>query len=618
MRNRIEWAFPILLAIPFALVAGEKPKAIAPEERLADLGARLHSPDSQRRADAAMDLQKMGEPAVPILSKALENDDDPGAQLAAASALAKMGATAKPAVPGLIRILKSPKRIDIHSAIASSLQEIGPAAIPDLVATVKTDEPLLFRNVARILGELGPGGKDAVPALVAGLQKKDDDETRIAALAGLSGIGEPAAPAVPIMMPLLAHHRLRMHVEQTLQKIGPTAIPDILPALQDREPLIRRIALGVLASYGPKALPALAEIRKALQDEDADVRNAAIRALGGIGADAASAVPDLLSMLENDAMRPAAYSAMMRMGPGAVDALIQGTKDSRPGVRLGAVRGLGMFRTREDEIVAALRAAMKEDALRLEAIRGLQAFGPKAKEAVPELAKALRSQEALMRLETGSALRLIGPAALPALLEGMKDPALDVRRVSLQAIAGMEPPQKEAIPQLVLALDEKDRTMRHVATAALARLGTEAKEAIPVLLKAMDDPDPTVRSGAILAIGKVGPETPEAVPKLVAAFRDETAYVRDSAATSLQAMAQGAVPKLPEEARAALIPALVEALKAKHDEIRLAAVMTLGAIGPKADAGAGEEIEKILGTKDNQRLAKAAERALEKIRKKAQ
>ena len=93
-------------------------------------------------------------------------------------------------------------------------------------------------------------------------------------------------------------------VERALGRIGPRAVPAILPLLNDPNPQTRIAAAKVIGRIGPPAAEAVPALTQMLDDEDEDVRRAAAFALGEIGPAAESAVPALLEMLQSAQQDP--------------------------------------------------------------------------------------------------------------------------------------------------------------------------------------------------------------------------------------------------------------------------------------------------------------------------
>jgi len=88
---------------------------------------------------------------------------------------------------------------------------------------------------------------------------------------------------------------------------------------------------------------------------------------------------------------------------------------------------------------------------RVQGAYGLSLQGPKAKEAVPDLVKALQSSDALLRAQAALALGAIGPDArdaVPALTTALDDPEWSVRRQSAMALGAIGPDARPAVPVL--------------------------------------------------------------------------------------------------------------------------------------------------------------------------
>lgn len=82
-----------------------------------------------------------------------------------------------------------------------------------------------------------------------------------------------------------------------LGRIGPPAVPQLIQALRNRDPLVRKEAAQVLARMGSDAREAVPDLMRLLDDEDETIRKTAARTLGRIGPDAAPAVPALMRTL---------------------------------------------------------------------------------------------------------------------------------------------------------------------------------------------------------------------------------------------------------------------------------------------------------------------------------
>lgn len=103
-------------------------------------------------------------------------------------------------------------------------------------------------------------------------------------------------------------------------------LPDMLTALRDPDPDMRRMATAVLKFLGKRALPAVPALTQALKDDSFDVREGAADALGAIGPLAEDAVPRLIAVLRRDPewwVGDSAYFALASIGtPAALEAVM--------------------------------------------------------------------------------------------------------------------------------------------------------------------------------------------------------------------------------------------------------------------------------------------------------
>lgn len=117
---------------------------------------------------------------------------------------------------------------------------------------------------------------------------------------------DTASPSDKDARPRNAVKALRPYYEWTdsetaadsLGRMGPAAVPNLMEALQDSNPLVRSLACRVLARIGPEAVIAVPNLIKLLDDDDARVRREATRALGQVGPAAAESIPALIRLLK--------------------------------------------------------------------------------------------------------------------------------------------------------------------------------------------------------------------------------------------------------------------------------------------------------------------------------
>ena len=132
-------------------------------------------------------------PVDPAIVKALD-DPDMRVRATAAYALGRAGSAAESAVPPLRHALESnDPTVRVVSAwalahIAPDDPQVDAAVIPVLMHGTKSDNAMMRRGSADVLGKLGKAAESAVPALDA-LKKDADESVRAAALEALEQIG---------------------------------------------------------------------------------------------------------------------------------------------------------------------------------------------------------------------------------------------------------------------------------------------------------------------------------------------------------------------------------------------------------------------------------------------
>ncbi|HTU93994.1 MAG TPA: HEAT repeat domain-containing protein [Gemmataceae bacterium] len=559
---------------------------------------RLH-----RRAAAV--LVRIGGPAAPALAAALK---DKARQQRIEVALVRLGSAAVPALREALTEEKS------GEAAAHVLGLIGPRAadaVPDLIALLNRRQAVaaLRSEAAFALGRIGEPAGDIVPALIAALADSKKDVREQAADA-LGWIGSPAGtnPAVrPALTAALKDEEAKVALKacQALSFIGDAeAAPALLAAFQGGRAAIVLEAGRALWRLGPKnepAIPALLSAAQGLIDKSAPAR-ALLASFGP------RVVPVLVKALRDDeaARREAAADILGRIGPPArpaVPALLAALKDKSSSVALMAAMALAEIDpTRGGAAVPLLADSVDVPG----ATVALAKIGPDARAAVPALIAALKPgkgnvQQELMRLNARLALARIGTPAVPALIEALKDKREGVALLAGEALGWVLPPPKQAVPALCAAV-KNDRAHAAVYAHALGLLGPPARSAAPELTELLTDA--ASRAEAAVALVRIDPQQADkAVPPLIKDLEAEDEKQRQAAVLALARLGPAAQPTVDAltallrdrllmkieiealgEVWAQAIPGLVGLLKSPHAEVRQRAVLALGQIGPAARA----------------------------------
>jgi HEAT repeat protein len=249
------------------------------------LASALGALDPQVRRAAAWALQQAGigaEPSIGALERALRQDPSTAVRAAAAAALGALGGGVRAPVPVLLEALHDPSE-PVRHEVARSLAALPLLAqdAPRLTEALDSADDYVCAFAAWSLGNLGPGARDAVPALARALAREKTDAVVAGALAR---IGSAAAGAVPVLVDALRHGSpdRRWRAARTLGRIGPPAapaVPALTAALEDRESAVRMHAARALGRVGPAARRAAAALQRATGDTDDSVRREARQAL---------------------------------------------------------------------------------------------------------------------------------------------------------------------------------------------------------------------------------------------------------------------------------------------------------------------------------------------------
>ncbi len=273
----------------------------------------------------------------------------------------------------------------------------------------------------------------------------------------------------------------------------------------ETEDLFRnRYAMNALVKIGPLAVEPLIQC---LNSEKQLTRLSAAEALGLIGDP--RAVDSLLAMFQNDdyAERWAAAEALGRIRDArAVDPLIEGLRGARADLR--------------SAIVTALN----------------QIGDPRA---VPTLVKFLKDENPDIRASAARVVgRLGGPEVAPALIPCLNDANPDVRMHAAEALGRLN--AADAVEPLIALLADDQAGVRLAAAAALGNIGD--LRAVPPLIEALQPHDAEQRITAARAIGLL--RDPAGTQPLIALLRDEREPVQAAAIAALEQMGATAAPDL--------------------------------------------------------------------------
>jgi HEAT repeat protein len=583
----------VILAAEAITRIGSKARAAIPELLLAfdhgNSGVKITT------AEALTVLRAKVPEAIPALARAVSHHDL-GVATTAVALLQELKTDTPVVVTAFINRLEEPRTtapgsIDLHRLIVRALGNVGVNARPAVpVLLVALDDPALMEDAAQSLRViLAPkaGGADLVKSLRDQAQL---DERQIALV-----LGSGTADAVAALTELLGHKRVRVRAAAAL-------------------------SLGRLGAGAGDGQPALI---KALTDGNRQVRLNAIGALAqqAIAADENGALhKDVLAALENtlnhwdEVTRVEAALQLVRVAlkePG--QAL---PKAHLPAKVLVAALKNEANPARQEELIAALTGLAR---LRTE----LNLAGEMGGEDVLARERiALAMGTVTSAQDNDAAIGSLGKALVDRHVGLRRRAALALSKLSRAEGADLKAALQKLVPVLEGALKERDRAVRTVAAIALWRITHESNKALPVLLEelellsyedselieklrtsrtappvlvelvsmaeqneqarqglvaAMGHDNERVRAGVAVVVGSTKkPSSKLFAPPLALMMEDRNPTIRMQATIAMRWLELG--PAQQEQ----VIRRLDELLDDRNGAVKIQALVTLGAIGPRS------------------------------------
>jgi len=416
-------------------------------------------------------------------------------------------------------------------------------------------------------------GRSKDPQWVPYLEAQLRDPDTVVVQNAVSALQEIHAPrAIQSLIELLIHEdpSIRYITEKAIVDFGADAAAPLVEALKHAPVGIQAAAARILGTHGdPSAVsPLLAALDAPFPDR---VRIAAVTALGELGDP--RAVDPLMKMLyeKESPGHHEVPEALARLGPPAVEPLIQTLGNPDWDVVRMAAAALGMLgdpqavpplmeklghpdfllgKAAADALVAIgaaavpllMEKALKEDAAGQAAFEILVGIGPPgvdpflaqvetdprryrkvALKVLPSLGNAvvdplmsrLKSESSPIRDFSIDLLGAVGPPAVSALVKGLKTGELPVKVRCAQALGLAK--AKEGVAPLMEALDSETEMIQETAAEALARIGNPA--AAP-LIRVLMDPETPADHPAGKILTAMGPASVEPLIRVLAVPRE--------------------------------------------------------------------------------------------------
>jgi HEAT repeat protein len=274
---------------------------------------RRQAPDGDAldgSVDAATEaLSSIGEPAIPILVQALQDEADICSRRAGARALHGLEAKALDALPALLdalqdgdpkvrawvvltlgymqsqqtelvtplwNVIRGDVDANVRNCAIASLCKLSLPPTPPVVALFvgvvrdQKETELVRVSAAEFLGTLRPGPNAAIAALIEGLQEPSAS-LRHACAESLGEIGPGAAAAIPSLRQRLSDRSARVRVAAALglwyiNRQNSDVVPVLVDVLRSNDPATSLKTLSALGALGPDAKAAAPIIRRMMNE----------------------------------------------------------------------------------------------------------------------------------------------------------------------------------------------------------------------------------------------------------------------------------------------------------------------------------------------------------------
>ena len=414
------------------------------------------------------------------------------------------------------RFIGTAKPLELETALA----KVGPEAVPYLIAGLqKRDTPWtkfwsgvwgtlpagvrqLYANWAPIptyqirynailgLGAFGPEARSALPSVIKAAEQETDPSVRFFFLEAVGAIGRDSPEAQDFFF---------------------------LRELQSSNRIVRLEAAGAIYSCHLRLGAAVPLLMRDLTDRKERPYNESL-ALGVIGAGAKAAVPLIVAQMDDIAIQGHQGNALLLgligIGQGlkpAVPAMIRVLQGTNEMLRPAAVEALMVAGSDAVDALPPLAEA-QQDANPV--VRALAAAAIGRIKGTPEIAVA-GLMEQLRNTNPGPDVqpwlvrhRLKGPYALTAM-------AFDHRSAAAWLLGDLGPQAQGAVPLLTEAMKAGDASLRPIAARAVYKITGQEKVVLPTLLNSLSTPYSVLALQALYEMGTNALPAAQAVRELM-------------------------------------------------------------------------------------------------------
>ena len=204
---------------------------------------------------AILGFQALGSVAKPATKELRGLLHNPVTADAAVDALCAIGPAAVPTLAPELTNSNCPAQFQVVEAIVNLAQSVGPSIVPVLVEGVTNPGCHVHAECLAGLGDLGPLARQYAPWLGA-LAREPGNPLAGSAMWVVAGVSDRPEQYLSLCSTRLTDTNFAGHAAFALAQMGPDAVPPLLRALTNQEPIIKGAALAALNPKFRNHLPA--------------------------------------------------------------------------------------------------------------------------------------------------------------------------------------------------------------------------------------------------------------------------------------------------------------------------------------------------------------------------
>ncbi len=607
------------------------------------LGKATDDSDSQIRVQALTGLARAGSKSVAVMPQLIDclSHRDNQVRFRAAAAL---GAIGNEAIEPIAAVWDKASN-DTKVAAAQALAIVGPDAHAtiDLLTAGLDGREGLPRYAAEALVAISPQD-EAVMLRIAEHADAEARIVGIRALAALAAPTEVATKKLQAAAndsePKIREAAIVAVAKSSLSVAEKSGL--IEAALVDAEASVRAAAVVAMRKAKLPGAEFAQRLAVRLQSTEDEAANAIVKAIGALGSEARGTLSDLLNLLDREGIDQALISqslaglgeqvvpdllaaidkrpaneaqlaqALALIGEPAVELLMNGMASDVELIRIAATRALGGVRPRSRTLLETLERATqdKSAAVREIAVAALIDAAKEADFAKETVLKATEDESSLVRAAAYLSLskfKFNEDQMRLALERGLQDEAAEVRSSTLQVLMALPKLLKSRLEQLVELVSDEDSQVRMMAVQTLGKLDKKMVDeaVVGACVKSLGDEVYLVRIAATETVKALAISDASVLEALSGNLIDDLPLLRVTleAVSGFGEKASAMVPSISQlashekpELRVAAIGALAaieknrelltgrlsEALDDREWEVRRAACVALGKVGPDA------------------------------------